>query len=65
MASGADFSVLQVLYFGRPRDVLPALPSLNLPFQVYASALETFLQRYVDFSWQNVSIGVDPVGTQT
>ena len=65
MASGADFTVLHVLYFGRTRDVLSVLPYLTLPCHVYASALEQILQRYVDCNWQKVSIGVKPDGKQT
>ena len=42
-SSCADFTILQFLYFGRPRDVLSVLLSLNLPCQVYVSALEIFL----------------------
>ena len=39
MASSADFTILQFLYFGRSRAVLSVLPLLNIPCQVYASVL--------------------------
>jgi len=65
MASRVDFTILQLLQFDRSLDVLYMLTSLNLPCQVYASALATFLFRSVDFNWQNVSLGVNPDGKQT
>ena len=64
MASDADFTILQFLYFSCPRYVLPVLTLLNLPCQVYVSALETLLLNYVDLNWQNVSIGVNTDGKQ-
>jgi len=43
MTSGADFTILQFLYYGRPGDVLSVLQSLNIACKVYASVLETLL----------------------
>ena len=43
MSSCAVVTVLQFLNFDRPCEIFSVLPWINLPFQLYACALETFL----------------------
>ena len=54
MAYGAEFTILQFLYIGGPRDLVFVLPSLNIPCKVYTSVLVMFcwfqLTKRVDMS---------------